>query len=149
MEVKSSASLISIVTLLLLSMGGSSAFNFPRQISLSHCRLSCSRQVVSSPRNTFDTPLFFHRNAGFKQGRNKSMDCKHAYNNNIHYIHSIAVVVACRRLLFLVLSISLVNFVRFTILKVRMHERYYIRTNPIQSYLSVHLTLFCRQDSKE
>jgi len=67
-----------------------------------------------------------NRATGSEQVKQKQSK-KHAQaheNNNLPLVQSIAVVVASRRLSFLVLSILLVNFVRSTILKIPKSEKF-------------------------
>lgn len=138
-----SVSLIWRVTLLLTIFIRNSAFNFPTQKTCPSLKVACSQQVLSS-RLVNDSKILLHslrvenRATGSEQVKQKQSK-KHAQaheNNDLPLVQSIAVVVASRRLSFLVLSILLVNFVRSTILKVRISI-----ANCGRSFTNFYLTL--------
>jgi hypothetical protein len=125
MSKKSSASLIWRATLLFAIFMGSSAFNFPTPKISQSLEVTCSRQAVFSPRcvddnrDVLDSLRVANRATGSEQVQKSKKYIQGYENNNLPLIQSISVVVASRRISFLVLSIVLVNFVRSTILKVR------------------------------
>jgi hypothetical protein len=127
------------VTLLLAIFIGSSAFNmmfYPRtsacDVVLSHSKEIFSRQMISSPKclnreaiyssplNTIGTKSSNNADDDFESVMKKKSNNK-KNSNNLSLMQSIAVVVGCRRLSLLFLSAVIVNFVRSTILKVRLY----------------------------
>lgn len=136
------SSLIWRVTLLLAIFVGSSAFTFPTQ-NISPSLKACSQQVVlSSRRVNYGKKLLLSlqvasRATGSEQMKQSKKHTQAYENNNLPLLQSIAVVVASRRLSFLVLSILLVNFVRSTILKVRMLIANCGRSLQTTSYLTL------------
>lgn len=122
------------LTLLLSIFIGSSAFNmfYPRTSAcdVSHSKEIFSRQMISSPKclnrkalyssplDTIGTESSNNADDDFESVMMKKSNKK---NNNLPLMQSIAVVVGCRRLSLLLLSAVIVNFVRSTILKVRIY----------------------------
>jgi hypothetical protein len=137
------SSLIWRVTLLLAIFVGSSAFTFPTQNISPSLKVACSQQVVLSSRRVNYCKKLLHslqvasRATGSEQMKQSKKHTQAYENNNLPLLQSIAVVVASRRLSFLVLSILLVNFVRSTILKVRMLIANCGRSLQTTSYLTL------------
>lgn len=142
------------VTLLLAIFIGGSAFNmmfYPRTSACDVLLLSHSKemQMISSPKclnrkALYSSPLDIEssNNAGddFELVMMKKSNKK---NNNLPLMQSIAVVVGCRRLSLLLLSAVIVNFVRSTILKVRLYTGMeQIRCIPYKSHLQSRNDLF-------
>lgn len=130
MSKKSSASLIWRATLLFAIFMGSSAFNFPTPKISQSLEVTCSRQAVFFPRcvddnrDVLDSLRVANRATGSEQVQKSKKYIQGYENNNLPLIQSISVVVASRRISFLVLSIVLVNFVRSTILKIPKSEKF-------------------------
>lgn len=137
------SSLIWRVTLLLAIFVGSSPFTFPTQNISPSLKVACSQQVVLSSRRVNYSKKLLHslqvasRATGSEQMKQSKKHTQAYENNNLPLLQSIAVVVASRRLSFLVLSILLVNFVRSTILKVRMLIANCGRSLQTTSYLTL------------
>lgn len=149
------------VTLLLAIFIGSSAFNmmfYPRTSAcdVSHSKEIFSRQMISSPKclnrkalyssplDTIGTESSNNADDDFESVMMKKSNKK---NNNLPLMQSIAVVVGCRRLSLLLLSAVIVNFVRSTILKVRIYTG--SGTNSMHINLTFNLAMICFIDSKE
>lgn len=98
----------------------------------SHSKEIFSRQMISSPKclnrkalyssplNTIGTESSNNADDDFESVMMKKSNQK---NNNLPLMHSIAVVVGCRRLSLLFLSAVIVNFVRSTILKIPKSDK--------------------------
>jgi hypothetical protein len=147
------------VTLLLAIFIGSSAFHmfYPRTSAcdvLSHSKEIFSRQMISSPKclnrkalyssplNTIGTESSNNADDDFESVMKKKSNKR---NNNLPLMQSIAVVVGCRRLSLLFLSAVIVNFVRSTILKVRL----YTESGTNSMHINLTFNLFSVLDSKE
>jgi len=125
------------LTLLLSIFIGSSAFNmfYPRTSAcdVSHSKEIFSRQMISSPKclnrkvlyssplDTICTESSNNADDYFESVMMKNSNEKNS--NNLPLMQSIAVVMGCRRLSLLLLSTVIVNFLRSTILKVRLLPR--------------------------
>ena len=126
MASKPSTPLIWRVTLLLTIFIGSTSFSFPTQQIISpSLKVPCFRQKLLPHRcvNDIRSPLYSLPVACIdtdsEEVKKSKKYMKANGNKNLPLLQSISVVVAGRRLSFLILSILLVNFVRSKILKVR------------------------------
>ena len=129
------------LTLLLAFFIGSSAFNmfYPRTSSVRSACASHSKEKIIFSRQMISSPKCLNKKALYSspldticaESSNNTDDdfesvmmkkSSEKKNNNLPLMKSIAVVAGCRRLSLLLLSAVIVNFVRFTILKVRTDD---------------------------
>ena len=98
------------------------------------------KALFPSPLDTIYTESSNNADDDFESVMMKKSNKK---NNNLPLMQSIAVVVGCRRLSLLLLSAAIVNFVRSTILKVRLYTGMeQIRCIPYKSHLQSRNDLF-------